>query len=324
MEDLMSRTLRRSAFTLIELLVVISIISVLIGLLLPAVQKVRESAANSQCKNNLKQLGLALQNHHAAVGYFPSSTRTNAASTVRSSWTTFALPYLEGDNLFRLYDVNSNWDSPQNLQATSSQVKIFQCPSNPQPNQLDGNPQPPAVWTPIVGVIDYAATTSVTPQLAALYPGQIHADVGILVRNQIARITDVKDGASNTILLAESAGRPQVYRAGVPFGSPPTYKVNGGGWARAASDFDLKGSSYDGATLPGPCAINCTNGLDFGTTYPNPIFGGNGTGETYSFHSGGANVLFGDGSVRFLSANINIVTYAALVTRASREVIGNY
>jgi prepilin-type processing-associated H-X9-DG protein len=294
-------------------------------MLLPAVQKVRESAASAQCKNNLKQLGIALHAQHAALGYFPSSNRASATAAVRSSWVTFALPYLEQDNIYRKYDFSSNWDSPANLPLTSTQVKIFTCPSNPQPNQLDGDPQPPAVWAPLVATIDYAATTSVTPQLAALYPGQINADVGILVRNNVARITDVKDGTSNTILLAESAGRPQVYQAGQPFGSPPTNKVNGGGWARAASDFDLKGSSYDGKTLPGPCAINCTNGLDFGTTYPNPIYGSNGTGETYAFHSGGANILFGDGSVRFLSANINIVTYAALVTRAGGETVSaNY
>ena len=133
------------------------------------------------------------------------------------------------------------------------------------------------------------------------------------------------DGTSNTILLAESAGRPTVYRLGRAIGSPldPSnpQRVNGGGWARAASDFDLKGSSPDGASFPGPCAVNCTNGKDVGNTYPDPVYGSNGTGETYSFHAGGANLLFGDGSVHFVSAGINIVVYAALVTRAGGEVV---
>jgi prepilin-type N-terminal cleavage/methylation domain-containing protein/prepilin-type processing-associated H-X9-DG protein len=316
----------RAAFTLIELLVAIAIIAILIGLLLPAVQKVRDAAARASCQNNLKQLGLGLHNHNTALGYFPSSTRASVNAAVRNSWATLTLPYLEQDNVYRNYDFNSNWDAPANLPFTSRPVKIFQCPATPDPARKDGDQQlaPGGGWAPVVAVIDYGPITAVTPQLAALYPGQVQAQLGFLARNTQPRIGDVTDGTSNTILLAESAGRPTVYRqghaGGSPTGSPPT-RVNGGGWARAASDFDLKGSSYDGASFPGPCAVNCTNGKNVGNTYPDPVCGPNGTGETYSFHTGGANVLFGDGSVRFVSAGINIVVYAALVTRAGGEVV---
>lgn len=148
--------------------------------------------------------------------------------------------------------------------------------------------------------------------------------MGFLWRNTQPRISDATDGTSNTILLAECAGRPTVYQRGMAIGSPtgsPPMRVNGGGWSRAASDFDLKGSSADGTTFPGPCAVNCTNGVNIGNVYPDPVWGTNGTGGTYSFHTGGANILFADGSVKFVSAGVNIVVYAALVTRAGGEAV---
>jgi prepilin-type N-terminal cleavage/methylation domain-containing protein/prepilin-type processing-associated H-X9-DG protein len=318
----MNRTVKsRSAFTLIELLVVIAIIAILIGILLPAVQKVREAAARMKCSNNLKQIGLALHNFESSRGYFPTSNRSSATATVRSAWTTFILPFIEQDNLVRNYDYASNWDAPDNLPITSQRIKILECPSALNPERLDGNQQLGSGWTPVVAVTDYGPITAVTPQLAALYPGQIQALPGFLERNAQPRFADVTDGTSNTILVAESAGRPQIYRNGKAFGSPtasPPQRVNGGGWA---SDFDLKGSSSDGVNFPGPCAVGCTNGKDVGNVYPDPVFGTNGTGETYSFHTGGANALFGDGSVHFIRSTVNIVTYAALVTRAGNETV---
>jgi type II secretory pathway pseudopilin PulG len=305
---------------LIELLVVIAIIAVLIALLLPAVQSAREAARRIQCTNNLKQIGLGLYNHESALGYFPTSTRP--ANGPRVSWTIGLLPYIEQANLQKNYDVTQNWDSATNLPITSQQIKIFQCPSTPQPNRFDGNPQPPAVWAPVVGVTDYAAVTGVDPTLAALYPGQIQALPGILIRNDRATIAAVTDGLSDTILLTESAGRPQVFRRGKSFGTAPGDRVNGGGWARPASDFDVKGSTPDGASVPGPCALNCTNGLDTGLrAFPDPVYGTNGTSEAYSFHAAGANTLLGDGSVRLINSNVNIAVFAALATRAGGEVI---
>src|SRR5689334_20746708 len=154
------KNINRGGFTLVELLVVIAIIAVLLGLLLPAVQKVRDAANRAQCQNNLKQIGLAVHSYHDSKHYFPQNHRpaSAASSTVRVRWFTKVLPYLEQDGLASRYDESTNWDSANNLPLTSTALKVATCPSAPGPNRLDLNPANSGGWSspPIIAVTDYA------------------------------------------------------------------------------------------------------------------------------------------------------------------------
>jgi prepilin-type processing-associated H-X9-DG protein len=138
-------------------------------------------------------------------------------------------------------------------------------------------------------------------------------------KNSVPRFAEVLDGLSNTILLAESSGRPNNWRAGQIRSDLPEDRVNGGGWCRAATDFSLEGSTSDGSVFPGPCAVNCTNG-EISNTYPHPYYGTNGSSAVYSFHTAGANTVFADGSVHFVKQSITIKEFAKLVTRQGGEV----
>jgi prepilin-type N-terminal cleavage/methylation domain-containing protein/prepilin-type processing-associated H-X9-DG protein len=327
------RYVRKSGFTLVELLVVIAIIGVLVALLLPAVQAAREAANRSSCNNNLKQLALGAHNFNDTYKRLPSSVRPAGVTTLpRIAGLTFLLPFIEQGPSYDKYDQTVNWSHANNLPVTSKRIAPFQCPSAPEPSRQDGDPQPPATWSPIVAVTDYAATVGVSPyEIAAGTPGPSvdlkalglvdEGGLGALPKFGDPRLADILDGLSNTILYTESAGRPNVYRIGKKLTTPTGARTNGGGWARPASDISIEGSTVDGVSTPGPCPINCTNGVEIsGSSFPYPVYGSEGTSEPYAFHPGVANFALADGSVRGISKTISIREFARLVTRAGGEV----
>jgi prepilin-type N-terminal cleavage/methylation domain-containing protein/prepilin-type processing-associated H-X9-DG protein len=297
---------RLRGFTLIELLVVIAIIAVLIGLLLPAVQKVRAAAARASCQNNLKQLGLALHNYHNANDSFPPG---QTDSPKKHIWAAYVLPYLEQGNLYQGYRFDVHWYDPANQPLVTIQLKVMQCPSA-QPNRTETKSDRPVgvTWSAACG--DYGALGNVDEALvtAGFVPGPLPPRPnGVLVTAVGTRITDITDGTSQTVMVSEIAGRPDYYVTGrktVAPDNPAFSPVYGAGWADWDNGFQLHGASPDGLTSPGPCAINCTNNKGF-----------------YSFHTGGANALMADGSVQFLREGLDIKVAAALVTRNGGEAL---
>ena len=295
----------RAAFTLVELLVVIAIVGVLMALLLPAVQKVREAANRAKCSNNLRQAGLALQHFHDVRGGFPPAGVTGpflplgiTTPGVQHGWASFLLPYLEQDNLANIYHFEVNSNDPLNWTALLVPLRILQCPSADESRRFFSTVLQD--WQPCV---DYAALKGVDPVLADLrLIDPVGNYGGAMPKDALISIAQITDGTSNTILLAEDADRPKLWHAGylVPDGS-----VNCGPWGEwGGCDLQIQGSTYNGLDKPGPCAINCTN-----------------MQELYSLHPGGANTVFADGSLHFLKASMDIRILARLVTRAGGEVI---
>ena len=295
---------KRRGFTLVELLVVIAIIAVLIGLLVPAVQQVRESASRIQCANNLKQLGLALLNFHGVYTKFPPGQvegpypPAGVNWKVNHGWAVFILPYLEKQALYKAYRWDRRLADPSNQPVVAYHLKDFQCPSAPEQDRYDTTSGQFANLGTKGACGDYAPTFGIDPALAT---GDYQ---GVLVRNRMTRLTAISDGTSNTILLTEDAGRPKLWQAGSA--SPNQRVISGGPWAGFETGITLQGSTIDGASRPGPCALNCTNDH-----------------EVYSFHPGGANVVFADGSIHFLQAGMNLRVMAALITRAGGEIVAH-
>ncbi|MBX3435222.1 MAG: DUF1559 domain-containing protein [Pirellulales bacterium] len=328
---------RRPGFTLVELLVVIAIIGVLVALLLPAVQSAREAARRMQCVNGLKQLGLAVQNYHDAYKAVPVSARPVGLTNLpRIAAMTHLLPYLEAGNIHGVFDLKQNWGATANRTAVNSVIPVLNCPSTPEaPDRLDGLPEN-SPWVAEISVpTDYSPTVWVDKRLlsAGLVDRTNNPDgtpgnePGIMeYNNPKASFAYVTDGLSNTILFAESAGRPFLYRkgGGGKVSSDLTQaRVNGGGWCRPASDIIVAGLSSDGRTETGTCAMNCANGSDIVESgYPHPYHVTFGTSEPFAFHPGIANHVYGDGSVHSLRDDIDIRDYARLVTRAGAELTG--
>ncbi len=305
----------RRAFTLTELLVVIAIIAVLIGLLLPAVQKVRESANRMKCANNLKQLSLALHMHHHDWGYFPPAyvnkgPYLNSGYSNSTGWAPFILPYIEQQALYDQYNFKLPLYAPENGPVVSTPLKVFQCPSAPEQDRYEAN-GPLALFGTKCACGDYTITLGVDSQLAQLgwvdpagdYRGALtNMPKPELMKSPTRRGTrfaDITDGTSSTILLTEDAGRPRLWLAGR---EGPDQVLLGGCWDTYKGSILLRGSTSNGTGQLGQCALNCTN-----------------DGEAYAFHPGGANAVFADGSVHFLKQGMDIRVMAALITRAGGE-----
>ena len=288
--------MRRRGFTLIELLVVIAIIAVLVGLLLPAVQKVREAAARIKCQNNLKQVALALLHHENAYGYFPEGYRF---TTPTRSFVPPLLPFIEQANI--RYDKDKDWDHPVNQVWAQVQIPLLYCPSAPgNYDRVDAG----VAFRPAVS--DYTVYHGVNPGYCLLVGWPLYnppAENGIMTPRP-CRMIEITDGTSQTLLVVENGGRPELWRMGrrvTGVGSP-----SAGGWADPNVEIALDGSDTLLTTLGqglGPCVMNCTN-----------------DNEMYSFHPGGANIAFGDGSVKFIRETIKNTTFAALVTKAAGDI----
>lgn len=305
---------RRPGFTLIELLVVIAIIAILIALLLPAVQKVRESAARTQCQNNLKQIGLALHGFHDANKHFPPSGYTMAGPGNSAGkyvgWRPLILPYIEQTHLQKLFDFNFNWWDGPNLSAATFRVPLFVCPSTPEHSMVTSAvakpPRPAMTFAIPPAPTDYEAIMGVQPCVDPVLYATQQTNRSILYRNSAVVLHQIADGSANTIMVVECAGRPEVYRGRVRTSLPNDQGIC---WADSEGPFSLDGCNQDGSMqcmgpILTPKAMNATN-----------------ENEPYSFHTGGCNFLFGDGHVSFLGEHLGLQIFAAMVTRQGGEII---
>jgi prepilin-type N-terminal cleavage/methylation domain-containing protein len=321
-----ARELRRRAFTLIELLVVIAIIAILIALLLPAVQQAREAARRAQCKNGLKQIGLAVHNYESTHSCLPpGQIRVQFAAMPKfRGWSMFVqlLPYLDQAPLYNKWNFNDPLDNESSLR-TAAVVPVLTCPSDVVP----ANP-----YTKTPSGAQYAITSYGGNGGTKSHPPTDNAGNGMFGPTgpatpsfPLVRLRDVSDGLSNTLMLGERNHTDRNFDT--YFGTGAMNPMNGWGfWAPSGGQFgltDVTMSSFSKINYLLPFNAT-TNPIASQTTFdatPEVILRLNAFG---SMHSGGAQFAMGDGSSRFISENVSQAILVGASTRAGNEVAGEF